>query len=217
MASTWQPSAFPQHWVNTRTYQSLLPAAADIPIPHWGFKGCLPEPSNLLSCLLLGSGTGLDVWGKHDFAVSLSCNSSGSPVQARARLPAAFQLSLSGMCASVSGLQPSPSAATQLSICQHKKKRAQFCFSVASLISLSNTCLIFPLLHLLCVQRHTNKEKRPVATAQADSTPKHSTWVWLLDLLQALSFCAAALSPAGTQRGASRPCLPCSPWPRCSG
>lgn len=70
LASTWQPSAFPQHWVNTRTYQSLLPAAADIPIPDWGFKGCLPEPSNLLSCLLLGSGTGLDVWGKHDFAVT---------------------------------------------------------------------------------------------------------------------------------------------------
>lgn len=51
-------SAFPPHWVNPRTYQSLPPAAADIPIPQWGLKGCLPEPSNLLSCLLLGSGTG---------------------------------------------------------------------------------------------------------------------------------------------------------------
>lgn len=119
----------------------------------------------------------------------------GSPVQAR--LPAAFQFSLSGICVSVSGLQTSPSAPIPLSICQHKKKRAQFCFSVASLISLSNSCLILPLLHLLRVQRHTN-EKGPAATVQADSTPKHSTWVWLLDLLQALSFCAAALGPAAT-------------------
>lgn len=136
--------------------------------------------------------------GKHGFAVSpLSCSSSGSHVKARAWLPAAFQLPLSGMWVSVSGLQPSPSAPIPLSICQHKKKRAQFCFSVTSLISLSNICLIIPLLHFLCAQRHTN-EKGPAATAQADSTPKHSTWAWLLDLLQTLSFCAAALGPAAT-------------------
>lgn len=144
-------------------------------------------------------------------------------MQARAWLPAAFQLFLSGMCVSVSGLQPSPSAPTQLSICQHKTKRAQVCFPVASLISLSNTHLILPLHHLLCTQRHTNKEKGLVATAQADSTPKHSAWVWLLDVLQALSFCAAALSPAANRvaprnvpTDAPWPYLPCSRWPHCS-
>lgn len=78
--------------------------------------------------------------------------------------------------------------------------------SVLFLISLSNTCLILPLLHLLCAQHHNNEEKRPAATAQTNSTPKHSTWVWLLDLLQAVSFWAA---------GAPWPCLPCSPWPHC--
>lgn len=155
----------------------------------------------------------------------MSCSSSASPVQARAWPPAAFQLLLSGMCVSVSGLQPSPSAPIPLSICQHKEKRAQFCSSVASLISLSNTCLIPPLLHLLCAQCHTSEEKVPAATAQADSTPKHSAWVWLLDLLQALSFllCSSTgpschrVAPRGvpTPTGASWPCLPCSPWPRC--
>lgn len=29
-------SASPQHWINTRTYQSLPPAAPDTPIPQWG-------------------------------------------------------------------------------------------------------------------------------------------------------------------------------------
>lgn len=126
----------------------------------------------------------------------LSCSSSGSAVQPRAWLPAAFQLPLSGLFVSVSHLQPSPSAPTPLSICQQKKKRAQFCFLVASLLSLSNTCLILPLLPLLCAQRHTNEEKGPVTTARTNSTPKHSTWVRLRDLLQALSVCAAALGPA---------------------
>lgn len=30
------PSASPQHWINTRTYQSLPPTAADTLIPQWG-------------------------------------------------------------------------------------------------------------------------------------------------------------------------------------
>lgn len=29
------PSASPQHWVNTRTYQSFPPTVADTPIPQW--------------------------------------------------------------------------------------------------------------------------------------------------------------------------------------
>lgn len=49
------PSTSPQHWVNTRTYQSCLWL---LPFPRGGFKGCLPELPYLLSHLLLGSGTG---------------------------------------------------------------------------------------------------------------------------------------------------------------
>lgn len=52
------PSASPQHWVNTRTYQSCLGLLVMLPFPQGGFKGCLPGLPYLLSPRLPGSGTG---------------------------------------------------------------------------------------------------------------------------------------------------------------
>lgn len=126
-------------------------AAGDAPSPQGNLKAACQGSLISIATASQALGPGLSGWGPHGFAVSaLRRGGSGSPVQARAWLPAAFQLPLPGTCASASGLRPNPTAPTPPSIRQRaKRKGAQFCFSAASLIFLSDACPIFPSLHHL--------------------------------------------------------------------
>lgn len=98
-------------------------------------------------------------------------------MQARAWLPAAFQLPLSGMCVSVSGLQPSPSAPTPLRICQHKKKRAPFCFSSPSQThALSFLCFISFVLSTTTMRR-SGLQLLPRQTAHPSTRLGSGCWI----------------------------------------